>query len=205
MEIIEKYFPSLSGNQKEKFRKLDKLYRSWNQKVNVISRKDIDQLYIRHVLHSLAIAKYIQFRPGTKILDAGTGGGFPGIPLALYFKDVEFFLIDSIGKKIRVVEAVCEALSLKNCRPICERAEKVKGSFDFVISRAVTTLPKMIYWTAGVISARSENVLPNGILALKGGDLNEELNIRYKTYVINLNQFFDEPFFDTKKLVHVVF
>jgi 16S rRNA (guanine527-N7)-methyltransferase len=204
MEIIEKYFPSFSNSQKQQYRQLEELYNFWNQKINVISRKDIDELYMRHVLHSLAIARYIRFAPGTHVLDVGTGGGFPGIPLAICFPDTEFLLVDSITKKIRVVQAICSDLNLTNCKTMCIRAEKVDRRFDFIVSRAVAALPEFIGWTKSLVSKKSINTIPNGILALKGGDLKKELSIGYKTEVVDLNRYFDEPFFETKKLVHVM-
>jgi 16S rRNA (guanine527-N7)-methyltransferase len=204
MEIIEKYFPSFSNSQKQQYQQLEELYNAWNQKINVISRKDIDELYLRHVLHSLAIARYVRFAPGTHILDVGTGGGFPGIPLAICFPDAEFLLVDSIAKKIRVVQAICGDLHLTNCKTMCIRAENVGRRFDFIVSRAVAALPEFISWTKSLVSKQSINSIPNGILALKGGDLKEELSIDYKTKVVDLNRYFDEPFFETKKLVHVM-
>lgn len=204
MELIKRYFPDLSDTQYLQFSQLEPLYREWNQKINLISRKDIDQLYLRHVLHSLAIAKFLEFSPGTKILDVGTGGGFPGIPLAILFPEAEFLLIDSIHKKIKVVEAIIEELRLKNCRASAIRADKVKGKYDFITSRAVSSLPLFISWVRSSIAKSSKNSKPNGILALKGGDLEEELNISYKTDIISIQDYFTEPFFETKKLVHVI-
>ncbi len=203
MEIVEKYFPDLSTLQKKKFFQLKELYTDWNQKINVISRKDIDQLYLRHVLHSMAIAKYIQFAPNTRIIDLGTGGGFPGIPLAVMFPDSNFLLVDSVKKKTKVVESICQTLQLENCRVMCIRAEEVREQFDFVVCRAVATLNQLIEWTKHIVSNSSKNYLPNGILALKGGDLFNELDINYKYIVINLNNYYEETFFETKKLVHI--
>lgn len=203
MEIIEKYFPSLSPTQLEQFSKLYKLYKEWNLRINVISRKDIDFLYIRHVLHSLSIAKYIQFLPGTKILDVGTGGGFPGIPLAIMFPDVNFTLVDSIGKKILVVKAIANSLELGNVDARHVRAEQINEKFDFIISRAVTNLPQFIGWVRNKISKSSQHPISNGILALKGGELEEELNIPQKVSVQSISEYFEEPFFKTKKIVQV--
>ena len=203
MEIIRRYFPDLTDRQNEQLTKLLPLYTSWNKKINVISRKDIDQLYSRHVLHSLVIAKYIRFKADTQILDAGTGGGFPGIPLAIVFPQVNFTLVDSIGKKIHVVNEVVSELKLKNCQALQVRAEQVDKKFDFIVSRAVTTLPGFIPWVADKILDVNKNPLPNGILALKGGDIREELNIPYQTKVVSVSEFFGESFFESKKLVHV--
>lgn len=204
VELIQKYFPNLSERQIEQFQQLKELYDFWNQQINVISRKDTDNFYERHVLHSLAIAKVIQFEKGTRILDIGTGGGFPGIPLAILFPDCEFLLVDSIGKKIKVVQEVAAALELKNVRAIHERAEKIKEKFDFIVSRAVTAMPEFLRWTKGKLSKESSNTLKNGILYLKGGDLTKEMkgiqgHIRYYD-IIN---FFEEEFFDTKKVVYL--
>ena len=203
MEVIRKYFPQLTEQQTSQLTRLEPLYHGWNEKINVVSRKDIDQLYLRHVLHSLAIAKYIQFRPGAAILDVGTGGGFPGIPLAILFPQSRFVLVDSIGKKIKVVNAVAEDLGLKNCIGIHSRAEQIKEKFDFVVSRAVTTLPQFVSWVRKSINQQSGHALPNGILYLKGGDLSEELKLPYHTELINISEYFEEEFFETKKIVHV--
>lgn len=202
--IIEKYFPSLTATQKSKFSELEGLYKEWNAKINVISRKDIDELYLKHVLHSLGIAKVMNFKPGTNILDVGTGGGFPGIPLAILFPESNFHLVDSIGKKIKVVEAVSQSIGLKNLTAEHTRAEQLKDQYDFVISRAVTRLKPFYQWVKGKFNKESFNDLPNGILYLKGGDLDEELKEAKKRFkVYELSHFFKEDFFETKKVVYV--
>jgi 16S rRNA (guanine527-N7)-methyltransferase len=202
-DIIFKYFPDLTSHQKEQFNQLYDLYLLWNAQINVISRKDIDLLYERHVLHSLGIAKVIQFKPGTKIVDIGTGGGFPGIPLAIMFPDSQFHLVDSIGKKIKVVNEVTHGLGLTNVTSQHERAEKVEGKFDFVVSRAVTEFPVFYTWLKGKFLSKSFNDLPNGILYLKGGDLKEEFGRFYNaSKFYDLKDFFSEEFFDTKKVVY---
>jgi len=204
MELITKYFPDLTNEQLEKFRQLEELYLDWNGKINVISRKDMEHFYERHVLHSLGIAKVIQFTPGAHVLDVGTGGGFPGIPLAILFPETEFLLVDSIGKKIKVVQEVADAAGIKNVEAIKARAEEVKGKFDFVVSRAVTTLPDFIKWIENKIKRESRNTMQNGILYLKGGDLDAELApVQNKCQVYNLSNYFKEEFFETKKVVHV--
>jgi len=204
MELISKYFPDLTSDQADKFRQLEELYLDWNNKINVISRKDMEHFYERHVLHSLGIAKVIQFSPGAKVLDVGTGGGFPGIPLAILFPETNFLLVDSIGKKIKVVQEVSEAAGIKNIEAIKARAEELKGKFDFVVSRAVTTLPDFIKWVESKIKRESRNTLQNGILYLKGGDLESELApLQNKSRVYNLSDYFEEEFFETKKVVHV--
>jgi 16S rRNA (guanine527-N7)-methyltransferase len=204
MDLITTYFPNLKGEQIEKFDRLPALYKEWNAQINVISRKDEDNFMERHVLHSLAIAKLIQFEPGTRILDIGTGGGFPGIPLAIAFPDCDFVLVDSIGKKIKVVNEVASALGLKNVVGIHERAEKIKGPFDFIVSRAVTAMPQFLPWTKGKICKESRNSLKNGILYLKGGDLTEEMSsIKHPFKIYPISDFFSEDFFETKKIVHL--
>ena len=203
MDEILKYFPNLTDIQKEQFEKLNFLYHDWNEKINVISRKDIDALYIKHILHSLGIAKIINFEPGTYVLDVGTGGGFPGIPLAILFPETRFYLIDVIAKKIKVVQAVAEGLELKNVKAEQMRAENVKGDFDFIVSRAVTNMPDFVSWVKTKIKKNNKHELKNGILYLKGGDLTEELKDFPKATEYNLADFFEDEFFETKKLVHV--
>lgn len=202
--LIKKYFPDLSPKQEEQFARLGTLYEEWNSKINVVSRKDIDQLYIHHVLHSLAIAKVQPFISGAQILDVGTGGGFPGIPLAILFPEASFYLVDSIGKKIGVVKGVAEALGLHNVRAEHIRAEQVKGQFDFVVSRAVTRMKPFIGWVEKKIKPDSKHPLYNGILYLKGGELEEEMQetgLNWSSY--DLSDFFEEPYFETKKVVYV--
>ncbi|PJJ09456.1 16S rRNA m(7)G-527 methyltransferase [Flavobacterium sp. 1] len=203
MDEILKYFPNLSDNQIEQFQKLDFLYHDWNEKINVISRKDIDSLYTKHILHSLAIAKVNKFEPGTYVLDVGTGGGFPGIPLAILFPETRFYLIDVIAKKIKVVKAVAEALELKNVKAEQLRAENVKGDFDFIVSRAVTNMPDFVSWIKTKIKKQNKHELKNGILYLKGGDLTEELKDFPKATEYNISDFFEDEFFETKKVVHL--
>lgn len=203
-DIIFKYFPSLSQDQQNQFSALGELYSGWNEKINVISRKDIDQLYTRHVLHSLGIAKVQPFLPGTQILDVGTGGGFPGIPLAILFPETQFLLIDSIGKKITVVKNVAETLGLDNVQAQAVRAEKVKGKFDFVLSRAVTRMDSFYHWVEDKVKKDSHHTLHNGIMYLKGGDLEEEMQAAKLNYAIyELSTYFKEDFFETKKVVYV--
>ena len=204
MDIVEKYFTGLSDKQVEQFRQLEGLYREWNEKINVVSRKDIDALSVHHVLHSLAIAKVISFKVGTKVLDVGTGGGFPGIPLAIMFPEVDFFLVDSIGKKIKVVEAVAGALGLKNVTARQVRVETMKEKFDFIVSRAVTAFPAFVALTRNRIRENSFNNLANGILYLKGGDFEEEIkDFRNRVSIYNIPDFFEEEFFETKKLIYM--
>ena len=203
-DSLIKYFPSITPLQLQQFEQLPELYNYWNNQINVISRKDIDQLYERHVLHSLGIAKVMPFLPGENVLDVGTGGGFPGIPLAILFPETQFFLVDSIGKKIKVVQEVASALGLQNLKAAHLRAEQVDEKFDFVVSRAVTRLKEFYPWVKGKFNKESKNTLPNGILYLKGGDLAEEITesgLKVKQYY--LKDFFDEEFFETKQVIYV--
>jgi len=198
------YFPNLTEHQKQQFEQLPELYNFWNNQINVISRKDIDQLFERHVLHSLGIAKVMPFLPGESVLDVGTGGGFPGIPLAILFPDTQFYLVDSIGKKIKVVQEVAKALGLKNLRAAHLRAEQVNEKFDFVVSRAVTRLGEFYPWVKGKFKNDSKNTLPNGILYLKGGDLDDEIKesgLKVQQYY--LKDYFTEEFFETKQVIYV--
>ena len=203
MELILKYFPTLSAVQIKQFELLKDLYEEWNAKINVISRKDIDELYVRHVLHSLGIVKVIEFKPGTKVLDVGTGGGFPGIPLAIMYPEVDFYLIDVIAKKIKVVNEVASALGLKNVTAEQKRAELVKWNFDFIVSRAVTNMPDFVTWVSDRTIKEAKHELKNGILYLKGGDLTEELVSFPNATQYNLSDYFTEEFFETKKVVHL--
>ena len=203
MEIIHKYFKNLSDIQIEQFSKLQDLYEDWNLKINVVSRKDIDELYLRHVLHSLGIAKVIQFKPGSKVLDVGTGGGFPGIPLAILFPETQFHLVDSIGKKIKVVDEVVSGLGLLNVKTTNGRAEEDKDTYDFIVSRAVAEMETFVRWTKGKISKKQNHSLKNGILYLKGGDLAEELKLYTSAIIYNLSDYFEEEFYETKKVVHL--
>ena len=203
-EIILKYFPQLSEEQQRQFDALDALYRDWNTKINVISRKDIDNLYEHHVLHSLAIAKVINFRPGTEILDFGTGGGFPGIPLAIMFPECHFKLIDGTGKKIRVAQEVANAIGLKNCEPAHLRGEEEKGKYDFVVSRAVMPLPDLMKIVRKNISKTQRNALPNGVICLKGGDLQAELRPFYKIVeTTDIGTLFKEEWFKEKNVIYL--
>ncbi|WP_264552207.1 16S rRNA (guanine(527)-N(7))-methyltransferase RsmG [Flavobacterium sp. N2038] len=203
MDEILKYFPDLTDLQIEQFQKLDFLYHDWNEKINVISRKDIDSLYTKHILHSLGIAKIMKFEPGATVLDVGTGGGFPGIPLAILFPETRFYLIDVIAKKIKVVQGVVDALELKNVKAEQKRAELVKGDFDFIVSRAVTNMPDFVSWIKDKIKKQHKHTLKNGILYLKGGDLSEELNSFPSATLYDLAEIFDDEFFETKKVVHL--
>ena len=204
MELIQKYFSDLTTEQIDKFMQLENLYLEWNSRINVISRKDMEHFYEHHVLHSLGIAKVLQFNPGSQVMDVGTGGGFPGIPLAIMFPETRFLLVDSIGKKIKVVQEVADGIGITNVEAIKSRAEDVKQKFDFVVSRAVTTLPDFIKWVENNIKKESRHTLKNGILYLKGGDIDSELApLRNNHHVFNLSNYFDEAFFETKKVVHV--
>lgn len=203
-DLILKYFPSLTASQIEQLNRLPELYNFWNNQINVISRKDIDLLYERHVLHSLGIAKIITFLPGEKVLDVGTGGGFPGIPLAILFPETQFHLVDSIGKKIKVVQEVAKALELKNVTATHQRAEEINTRFNFIVSRAVTRLSEFYPWIRGKFDTNSKNTLPNGILYLKGGDLTEEITesgLKVKQY--HLKDYFTEEFFETKQVIYI--
>ena len=204
MQIIKKYFPEINDTQAGQFGDMGSLYKDWNEKINVISRKDIDFLYERHILHSLGIARVIQFAPGTRVMDVGTGGGFPGIPLAILFPETEFLLVDAIAKKINVVEAVAHSLGLKNVSAQQNRAENVPGQFDFIVSRAVTAFPKFVSLVRNKVSAEQKNKLENGILYLKGGDFDDELEpFKNGATVVRMSDFFEEEFFETKKLIHL--
>lgn len=204
MELIRQYFPDLSPEQDRQFSMLQSLYEEWNAQINLISRKDIDMLEERHVLHSLSIAKIIQFKPGTKILDVGTGGGFPGIPLAILFPEAKFTLVDSIGKKIKVVNEIAKVLELKNVKAIQIRAEEFEGSFDFIVSRAVTRMPVFLKWVRRKVRKKNFNSLNNGILYLKGGDVEEEMNgIQGKYAIYDLDINFPLEFFHSKKLIYI--
>lgn len=205
LDIVSKYFTNLSDLQKTQFSELESLYKYWNEKINVISRKDIDYLYFHHVLHSLAIAKFIDFKDGTKIIDLGTGGGFPGIPLAIMFPDCDFLLIDSINKKIKVVKEVSDAIKLKNVRAIHGRAEELKEKFDFVVTRAVAKVDTLLPWSRKILSKSHKNMYPNGLIALKG-DIKSELELlpkyEYKE-IIPITKFFNDPYFQEKFLLYI--
>lgn len=203
MKLIQKYFKNLTETQVEQFKKLQGLYEDWNLKINVVSRKDIDELYLRHVLHSLGIAKIIAFKPGSKVLDVGTGGGFPGIPLAILFPETQFHLVDSIGKKIKVVNEVVAGLDLQNVKTTHGRVEEDKDTYDFIVSRAVAQMETFVGWTKGKINKKQNHDLKNGILYLKGGDLSEELKLYTSATIYDLPTYFEEDFFETKKIVHL--
>ncbi len=205
MQIIHKYFPLLNSCQIESFEILDDLYKDWNSKINLISRKDVENLYERHILHSLAIAKFIHFKSGTRVLDVGTGGGFPGIPLAILFPDVDFYLIDSVAKKIKVVNSIANELGLKNVKAEQIRLENLNKRFDFIVSRAVTNLSVFCDWAKNKISKKGFNEIPNGILYLKGGDVFEEIKKTHKKYSLNpLSKYLEEEYFSTKYLIHLM-
>lgn len=204
MQIIDKYFPNLSQRQKEQFNNLDALYREWNAKINVISRKDIDNLYEHHVLHSMAIARIVRFKPGTSILDFGTGGGFPGIPLAILFPECRFRLIDGTGKKVNVAAEIAKAIGLENVEAIHQRGEEEKGKFDFIVSRAVMPMPDLVKIVSKNISRKQHNSIANGILALKGGNLSAELKPYHKIVEVTpISQFFDEEWFREKSVIYL--
>ena len=205
MELLIKYFPDMTKRQITQFSLLFDLYVEWNNKINVVSRKDINDLYLRHVLHSLGIAKVVQFKDGTTILDVGTGGGFPGIPLAILFPKCSFYLVDSVNKKIKVVNAVVESLKLTNIKTSHNRAEDLNKKFDFIVSRAVTAMPDFVSWVKNKVNEKSKHKLKNGILYLKGGDLTNELKCFKDVKITALSDFFDEEFFDTKKVVSIAF
>lgn len=203
INLLEKYFPGLSDTQLVQYKKLQSLYEFWNNQINVISRKDMDMFYEHHVLHSLSVAKFIQFKPTTLVLDIGTGGGFPGIPLAIMFPEATFLLVDSIGKKIKVVNEVVQAINLKNVKTQQARAEEIAGKFDFVVTRAVAAYPVLLTWIKSKIKSEGFNSIKNGIIALKGGELDEELEgVKNKIIVKNISDYFAEPFFETKKIVY---
>lgn len=203
MELIKKYFGNLTETQLEQFSKLQELYQDWNLKINVVSRKDIDELYLRHVLHSLGIAKVMEFQPGANVMDVGTGGGFPGVPLAILFPETQFHLVDSIGKKIKVVNEVVEGLGLQNVKTTHGRVEEVDETYDFIISRAVAQMETFHRWVKNKVKKKENHALKNGILYLKGGDLTEELANFPKATIYDLPDFFEEDFFETKKVVHL--
>ena len=204
MELIEKYFPQLSNVQKEQFAAMGPLYTEWNSRINLVSRKDIDNLYEHHILHSLAIARFVNFKPGTALMDVGTGGGFPGIPLAVMFPDCHFLLLDSIGKKLTAASAIAQSLGLKNVEFNHSRVEDEKRSFDFVLSRAVMPMPDLHSLCRKNIAKQQRNAIPNGLIALKGGELAEELRpFRQKAMVTDLSEYFQEEFFQTKRLIYL--
>jgi len=203
MELILKYFPDLTEIQINQFKALESLYKEWNSKINVVSRKDIDELYLKHVLHSLGIAKVMKFADNSSILDVGTGGGFPGIPLAILFPECQFHLVDSINKKLKVINAVCDAIELTNVKTTHSRVEAIDETFDFIVSRAVTAMPEFTKWVKGKIAKKQQNDLKNGILYLKGGDLTEELKQYKNVKAFLLSDYFEEEFFDTKKVIYL--
>lgn len=205
MELIQKYFPHLSPHQTEQFVAMDSIYKEWNAKINLISRQDIGAIYERHILHSLSIAKLIQFKDHTRIIDVGSGGGFPGIPLAVLFPNVNFMLIDSIGKKINAVREIAAALELTNVKTVQARVESFKGNFDFVTARAVSTLPQFYQWTKHLVQAGSAQSIQNGILYLKGGDVSPEIKqLKKACDVYDIAEIFEEPYFESKKIIHIV-
>lgn len=201
--LIKTHFPDLTEEQQAQFKQIAEVYKDWNQKINVVSRKDIDEIYTRHVLHSLGIAKVQRFKPGAHVLDVGTGGGFPGIPLAILYPETQFTLVDSIGKKIKVVDEVVQALGLKNVKTVNARVETIDQQFDFIVSRAVAAMPTFVHWVKGKIAKKSNHELKNGILYLKGGDLTEELSPYETAEVFELSRFFEDDFFETKKIVYL--
>lgn len=202
MDVILKYFPELTAEQQKQFEMLLPLYTEWNEKINVISRKDIENLYTRHVLHSLSIAKFIQFKKGSKLMDLGTGGGFPGIPLAIMFPECRFHLVDSIGKKLKIIEAVKEETGLTNLFTFHSRAEQMEYQYDFVVSRAVAPLTDLLTWTKGKYLSKNLNSIPNGLICLKGGDIEEELKVAPKAQKVPLSGYFEDEFFKDKYLVY---
>ncbi|MFM2190984.1 MAG: Ribosomal small subunit methyltransferase [Bacteroidota bacterium] len=204
ISIITKYFKSLDDLQLQRFADLGEMYATWNERVNLVSRKDIAHLYERHILHSLSIARFINFKPGANVMDLGTGGGFPGIPLAIFFPEVQFTLVDSIAKKMRVVEDLVQVLGLRNVNPMVGRAENLRGNFDFVVSRAVAPLADLYTWSGKSIAKKQQHAMPNGIICLKGGDLREELlPFKNRVEVHKIHDWFDEEFFETKRLVYL--
>ena len=203
MQLVKQYFPDLTELQLSQFEQLEELYKDWNLKINVVSRKDIDELYLRHVLHSLAIAKLISFKPGSQVMDVGTGGGFPGIHLAIMFPETNFHLVDSIAKKLKVVDEVVQGLELTNVKTSHSRVEDLDGTYDFIVSRAVAAMPTFVYWIKGKVAKKQKHELKNGILYLKGGDLADELVDFPKATIYELSDFYKEEFFETKKLVHL--
>lgn len=203
MELILKYFPDLTDTQINQFKMLEDLYKDWNSKINVVSRKDIDELYLRHVLHSLGIAKVMKFKEGSSILDVGTGGGFPGVPLAIMFPNCKFHLVDSINKKLKVINAVAESIGLDNVKTTHSRVEAIDETYDFIVSRAVTAMPEFTKWVKGKIAKKQQNEFKNGILYLKGGDLTEELQQYTNVKAYLLSDYFEEDFFETKKVIYL--